>query len=285
MEFGTSLQGRISQWTRNAEVHLPCIPSLAEVDAEAAPENAQVPPLLMEIEWSLREAQASDALEGMQRSLRLNSYLAKSKRDWSRGVAANTRSQTAIQRVDQHIRGHISQYHDARTALKVLTQSLNKGGSWAIRFRELSDEDVRPLPVDGLGEGGRASSWIWRVGSMGQGTSEEILEDALRIEWLKARARFQRFDEEIHLLNAEKERGISYLRFEALEWAGRIGARSVQDQALRDGLDAYAKQQAALRLQWSARFEKMWADIPIWISQGAVPDNFHSEDTTARPSE
>ncbi|KIY52531.1 hypothetical protein FISHEDRAFT_69789 [Fistulina hepatica ATCC 64428] len=44
MEFGTSLQGHISRWTRNAEVHLLCIPSLAEVDAEAAPENAQVPP-------------------------------------------------------------------------------------------------------------------------------------------------------------------------------------------------------------------------------------------------
>ncbi|KIY47918.1 hypothetical protein FISHEDRAFT_74257 [Fistulina hepatica ATCC 64428] len=44
VEFGTLLQGRISRWTRNAEVHLPCIPSLAEVDAEAAPENAQVPP-------------------------------------------------------------------------------------------------------------------------------------------------------------------------------------------------------------------------------------------------
>ncbi|KIY48021.1 hypothetical protein FISHEDRAFT_74058 [Fistulina hepatica ATCC 64428] len=268
VEFGTSLQGRISRWTRNAEVHLLCIPSLAEVDAEAAPENTQVPP-----PYNLKIWMPSHICKRGQRCPRRHATF-----------SAPELIPGKIEWVDQRIHGHVSQYRNAQTALKVLTQSLNKGGLWAICFRELSDEDVHPLPVDGLGEGGRASSWIWRVGSMGQGTSEEILEDALRIEWLKAHACFQHFDEEIHLLNAEKEQGISYLRFEVLEWAGRISAHNVQDQVLRDDLDAYAKQQAVLHLQWSARFEKMLADIPIWISQGTVPDNFYSEDTAAHPS-
>ncbi|KIY47106.1 hypothetical protein FISHEDRAFT_75020 [Fistulina hepatica ATCC 64428] len=125
MEFGTSLQGHISWWTKNAEVHMPCIPCLAEVDAEAALENAQVPP-----------------------------------------------------------------------------------------------------PYD------------------------------LKI-WMPS-----------HIYKH-----------------GHIGARNLQDQMLRDSLDAYAKQQAALHLQWSAQFKEMWADILIWIPQGTVPDNLHSEDAIARPPE
>ncbi|KIY53817.1 hypothetical protein FISHEDRAFT_68532 [Fistulina hepatica ATCC 64428] len=63
----------------------------------------------------------------------------------------------------------------------------------------------------------------------------------------KARARvFYSFDEELHFLNAEQARCLSYLK---------------------DFETSLNGQQAALHLQWSAQFEEMWKDVRLRLAE------------------
>jgi hypothetical protein len=116
---------------------------------------------LGEYEWKLREAQARDALQGLQQNLRLRDFLIKKKKDWAKGVRENTRSNTVISQAIKKIEISKTKYRVARSALKDLAPLLEKGEGWILEFRVLHDGDVVGLPATGLGEGWRSLSWIW----------------------------------------------------------------------------------------------------------------------------
>jgi hypothetical protein len=116
---------------------------------------------LGEYEWKLCEAQARDALQGLQQNLRLRDFLIKKKKDWAKGVRENTRSNTVISQAIKKIESSKTKYRVARNALKELAPLLEKGKDWIAEFRVLHDDDVVGLPPTGLGEGWRSLSWIW----------------------------------------------------------------------------------------------------------------------------
>jgi hypothetical protein len=116
---------------------------------------------LQEVEWALREAQANDALNTIRQHLRLDSFLVKRKKNWSRGVRANMRSITAIEHNLSKMRCAVEKYRAAHAALSALESLIAKSSEWRNALRDLADEDIRGLPVQGLGEGSRTLSWIW----------------------------------------------------------------------------------------------------------------------------
>lgn len=89
---------------------------------------------------------------------------------------------------------------------------------------------------------------------------------ALRVEFLKARGRVRRFDEEINILKEEKRRTVVTLEHEALTWDQRQGMRFLHSEALSEGLAAYAARQASLRRGLKAKF------ITLWTAQPRDPD-------------
>jgi hypothetical protein len=116
---------------------------------------------LQEVEWELWKAQANDALNTIRQHLRLDSFLTKRKKDWSRGVRANTRSLTMIEQNRWKMKAAVEKYRAAYKALKALGMATAKSDGWKAVLRVLNNEDIRGLPVDGLGEGYRTLSWIW----------------------------------------------------------------------------------------------------------------------------
>jgi hypothetical protein len=110
---------------------------------------------LGEYEWLLRDAQAHDALHKLRDSLRLKDYLLKSKKKSSRGVRQNTCSQTQINNAMKKIKTAAVKYRVARKALISLTPILGKDDKWCSELQVLEDNDIRGLPVAGLGEGTR----------------------------------------------------------------------------------------------------------------------------------
>ena len=70
---------------------------------------------------------------------------------------------------------------------------------------------------------------------------------ALRVEWLRSRARSERYREEILFLQEEQRRTIVSLEKYALEWdeRARIGEEHAPCPLLREGLAAYAAERAA----------------------------------------
>jgi hypothetical protein len=93
--------------------------------------------------------------------------------------------------------------------------TLDPGGSWAERLKELKPKDVSGTgrdPDDSTASNSRYNpSWIWlvqRVGqSSGSGSESHISEDEfnenMRVEWAKARARMMRWKEEWLLIQEE----------------------------------------------------------------------------------
>ena len=108
---------------------------------------------LGEYEWMLRQAQARDSLSKLHDLLRLRDFLIKKKKNWSRGVQQNTRSQSEINKADKKIQACTAKYRTAHSALCVLAQILGKGNSWSVEFQQLKDDHIKSLPAEGLGEG------------------------------------------------------------------------------------------------------------------------------------
>lgn len=86
------------------------------------------------------------------------------------------------------------------------------------------------------------------------------LRAALRVEWLKARARAKRFQEEVQLLEEEKRRVLVSLEQNAHVWDQREGyvLSNLEASAVTQGAAAYAAEQAALQRALKAKFQNMW---------------------------
>ena len=198
-ERTNGLQIRVDSWRDVQALYNPSVALLrGQVDSKQASEiqaydiqlwlpsaiglRASCDQGLRESEWALREAQANDALTTIRQHLRLDSFLTKRKKDWSRGVRANTRSQTVILQNQLRLKAAVERYRTAFAALCVLEPLLDKPMHWRHALKPLLDDDIKALPVDGLGEGRRTLSWIWTVmGVMGGGDQDPGLYDGMLI--------------------------------------------------------------------------------------------------------
>jgi hypothetical protein len=194
-----TLRRRINAWTEVQQLYIPGV-CILRVRAERdrpdgeGPERTESMPLwlpsaigkktvcdrrLREMEWGLRHAQASDALNELRDGLRLRSYLYIDKDRFQRGQRQNTRSRTIIQRADAKVQASATKYRVARSALMSLARTLSKVG-WDTGFPQLATRDVRGIAV-GLEddtEGRRTLSWIWtRLGVAAQVAGDQYLHD------------------------------------------------------------------------------------------------------------
>jgi hypothetical protein len=79
------------------------------------------------------------------------------------------------------------------------------------------------------------------------------------VEWSKAKARKERWEEEVELLQEEMKRVLRFLRWRALWWETRRGIRRESVGAdIRGGLEAYAARQAAAARAIARRFRAAW---------------------------
>ncbi|KAJ7434610.1 hypothetical protein B0H11DRAFT_1757333, partial [Mycena galericulata] len=259
-------------------------------------------------EFRLRKAQADEALEEIRHQLLIRTHLYKWKDRFARGVKANTRCQTKIEGVEERIRRGSERYRAARRALVGLGREL-KDDSWEATLRPLLAEDVRGMPralfqdperkklllkkgpdarrraAQAGAEAKAKMSWIWRAPGVEEDEGgAQGLNEALRMEWAKTRARFLRQREQVDLLEEEMRRTLHFLRWKAEWWRTMIGVRPAapadedeadagtayapKHQAYGEGNQAYAERQAKRLLKLAGRFEKEWEDVEDFISMG-----------------
>ncbi|KAG2092144.1 uncharacterized protein F5147DRAFT_657762 [Suillus discolor] len=172
------------------------------------------------------------------------------------------------------------------------THSSSTPGSWEGALRPLEahnirgpSEDIGSIedPSDVVGANGRKRtkkqqaaanrcfrqgvmqvSWIWTsVGILGD-DNDVGLNDALHVEWVKARAHALRWNEEVLLLKEEMRHTRTYI-----EWkAGCL---------LSEGIAVYAFCQAALHRKLSISFMRLWSASPttnqVPASQSIIEDD------------
>ena len=121
---------------------------------------------LVEHEWKLRVAQASDILHELQRLLLVRRQLYKSKEQYGTGQRHHTRSVGLIKSIQEKVDWAVERYRATRGYLITLGKYLTKVG-WEDNLRPLLDEDIcAPDEEDSASEGCRSFTWIWRTGSV-----------------------------------------------------------------------------------------------------------------------
>lgn len=228
---------------------------------------------LYNIEWKLRRAQAHDALQELRKHLRLKRHLTSFKRVWIRGQRAHMRSRAVIDTVQLKIDAAATKYRTAWAALDSLSVKLSKL-TWQVEFPKLNNDDIRGMTEaqaggEGETEGRRlvSVSWIWK---QHHGAGEEELSTAMRVEWCKARARANRWAEEVDLVQEEMRRVLTYFDWQGRWWDERAVARvdfAVQEN---EALIAYASRQANIRCSMRTHCLSLWSVVPGLLAQSAT---------------
>lgn len=245
-------------------------------------------------EYRLRVGQANEALHEIRYQLLVRSHLYQVKDAYSRGVRENTRSGGKIELCDDRIRRMTAQYRTARLALVVLGRVLGRE-EWQRTLKPLLDGDVRGMPHAQFGDperqkGGKGKkqkrrirrskrakvdkpppvlSWIWIAQARDpEPGSSQAMNEAVRIEWAKARARAMRWTEEVDLLEEEMRRILQFLAWRGDWWEAQIAQRGLGDGPQLEGETAYATRQAALQRELRDRFSLLWKHLPDLIREG-----------------
>ncbi|GJF00735.1 CxC2 domain-containing protein [Phanerochaete sordida] len=249
--------------------HIPLfLPS--ELPPETIPDLAHN---LQSTESLLREGQMRNALDKLRVHLHIKTRLVSFKARQTRHQRENMKAHEQLDTNNMKIRIHKDKYRAARQA----KLRLDGPGAWETEWRRLADNDVRGLrDFDPLltaenaelprrqvvTEGGRQISWIWigvgRRDDDGEAGDLGGMNEALRGEWLRARARPLRYKEEVVLVKEEQRRTVVTLNVEAAEWDRRAHLRVATCPILQQGLAAYAAEQAALLRGLGSWFQQMW---------------------------
>ncbi|KAJ7705153.1 hypothetical protein B0H16DRAFT_1482433, partial [Mycena metata] len=226
------------------------------------------------MEGKLREGQCHDSLRVLRSRLHAKRHLLNYRDESAVGQRAATRAGTLIERIGERVDATSGKYRRARAALIAL-----RGPAACERFRELKPSDVqldKEREVDAkarkrlgrigskfrrhgpsLSSKNKSFSWIWTDGG-GPGEDEVELHDSVRVEWSKAKARKERWEEEVDLLREEMKRVLRFLQWRSVWWELRRTSREQVSRELASGLEAYAVRQAALHRNIARKFKTAW---------------------------
>lgn len=138
---------------------------------------------LTRYEFQYRVAQAETSLRSIRNLLLYKAHMLNSKKMYSSGTVAMTRSNVLIQDIANSIAFEVARYRNVYERLgrlweRVQTGSMRKLKSeaqWHRVLHPLLDCDLVPptsLDGGGLGEGDKVLTWIWTVGGTGQDLNE-----------------------------------------------------------------------------------------------------------------
>ncbi|KAJ7033998.1 hypothetical protein C8F04DRAFT_1210759 [Mycena alexandri] len=215
-------------------------------------------------------------------------YRLRLKDEHARGVRANMRSQDKISTLNDQTLRSAEQYRAARLALVSLGRVLDRH-EWERTLLELKADDVRGLPQATFHDPERKkrkrrkkkkrverpASWIWTTSAAQYDPDDgAAMNEAVRIEWAKVRARRLRWREEVDLLEEEMGRVVRFFFWRAEEWRAQVGRKELAEGPQLEGETAYALRQAAVQMQLAESCAEEWEDLPAGeLEEGDIPDN------------
>ncbi|GJF00231.1 CxC2 domain-containing protein [Phanerochaete sordida] len=237
---------------------------------------------IAEMEGELRDGQLADSLDKLRVHLHIRSRLVTYRNRHVRHQAPSTRARTRIDQNESKITALKAKYRAARAAKLALVGP----GAWEQRYKLLQDSDVTAIRGDdavagvGMSEGKFVLSWIWMGADGGDANGIKGLHDALRVEFLKSRARKERYREESLCVQAEKGRVVAALEKTALKWDEREGrtARLKECPVVAEGAAAYAAERAATERGLSFKFSTLWWRAPQGLA--VIRDDDEGAETT-----
>ncbi|KAJ7732706.1 hypothetical protein B0H16DRAFT_1732692 [Mycena metata] len=256
--------------------------AIAAAAAQSLGEDVPVTLKVYQHEYRLRVGQAEESLHEVRRLLLVRTHVYQLKDEHARGVRANMRSQDKIASLNEQTQRSAQQYRAARLALVSLGAVL-KRHDWERTLRELKADDVQGLPQSAFHDPERkkrkkrrrqkkverAASWIWVTpGAEYNPADGAAMNEAVRIEWAKVRARSLRWREEVDLLEEEMGRVIRFFFWRAGDWRTQVGRNGHEPGPQLEGETAYALRQAAVQMELAEECAEDWEALPELIRRG-----------------
>ncbi|KAG6873615.1 hypothetical protein C0992_008502 [Termitomyces sp. T32_za158] len=245
-------------------------------------ENAFCLELALEDKARLREDLTSNIHDALHNDVPPGRLIAQGlELEDHQGQHMHTHSLALLQIVSDCITHGIAKYNEIRAALVVLGPALKKTG-WKNILQELTDADLTGITAleDMRSEGSRRISWIWKLLESDAIDGEEK-QEALRIEWCKARACGQRWQEECLLLNEEMRRVLTFFTHQDNVWNDRaIKSYPHVDNFTAASLQAYAQRQSVIQRRLRVRCERTWGGLSFQLTTGVgapIGDQYHIE--------
>ncbi|KAK6977452.1 CxC2 domain-containing protein [Favolaschia claudopus] len=249
-------------------------------------------PGLVKNEEDLRQAQATEALRDLRSGLRTRTFAHRFKRKHLEGQGMYTKSRSLLEAIEERIRARQGmldlrgsgewestyrelQKEDVRGMNERLMNEQEKEDNRKARaLAGLKDDGTQDTdefgePVDltvlfnlETGEGHRVLSWIWyaETGNDEVGADGKLHAD-IRVEWAKARARADRWREEVVLLEEEMRRTLVFCGWKARWWQERANVEREVAPAVAEGMRAYALEQADREDRWESKWKAQWAAV------------------------
>ncbi|KZT51613.1 hypothetical protein CALCODRAFT_512585 [Calocera cornea HHB12733] len=201
---------------------------------------------IVDIERRLREGQATDALQSLSDSLRVEKAYLCQRVVNSHGQSALNKARALSARQRLRTRMYATVYRQARDALLRLGIEASDPN-----FPPLHDADIRLPSVPGLEESvegsQRLNPWFMNPGrfqSHENGTNHtawpEISEQVNRTRYWRMRAAVERWTEEWEILIEEQQRTLTSYRYQAGLWQRAMIGVHERDQQVGKGKVAYA---------------------------------------------
>ncbi|KAJ7732066.1 hypothetical protein DFH07DRAFT_755417 [Mycena maculata] len=213
-------------------------------------------------ELKLRQGEANDALRSLREHIQHSQALRQHKNARSNAVHGqekNTRAVQKIKDVQTKIQSYVNKYRQARTAMIALgcnPQDPKFG------FPELRDEDLYTKNVDqphNLGDGGKVEGWIWRQGyhgNLSEAEQAEYVLDSAQVQWHRARADMERWQEEVEILAQEFRRAI-----QGFNKMGTVWTALAHDHEEEPGKKAYALKVASMYQEMGKDAQEKFAKV------------------------
>ncbi|KAK0470911.1 hypothetical protein IW261DRAFT_1553650 [Armillaria novae-zelandiae] len=284
-EHSTDLQRaqvleKVESWFVQQEVHMPVICGLRIRDSEgngpSVPTYSQ--PLYLPSTVLLHHP--CDDIVGFDLLHMIRGHLlalAKGYKD-ADAMTLTQKEQLKCHKTTRDLNTRITQakyyYRNVRQCLMTLSARTGEH-SWQSQLRGLEDSDVRRISDSTVGafDTEQGMSWIWYAAHLGDVPGG--INEYLRIEWCKARARAHRWREECKLVNANMQRVKRTLEHDTNLWLSRAqsGMEGGAFITAGEGAAAYAKRQAAIRIAIKSSFEQKWCRVEEWIALGETDES------------
>ncbi|KAF7314619.1 CxC2 domain-containing protein [Mycena kentingensis (nom. inval.)] len=219
-------------------------------------------PGLRETEECLRLSQCQNTISQLRFTLHGKRWLIGYRDAHVTGQRMSTKSVKLIEDVTQKAVRIGERYRRAYAALDMRLEAT---------LQESDLDASRKLTTLGAGRGGRPSramptasqsrrtmSWIWTApGAFDD--DEAQLHDSMRVEWTRALARKDRWNEEVMVLEEEMRRVMRYLDWKTKWWNEQTDRRPDLSEAVSGGIRAYALKRAAECERVMLHFRLKWA--------------------------
>ncbi|KAG1906569.1 uncharacterized protein F5891DRAFT_901580, partial [Suillus fuscotomentosus] len=198
--------------------------------------NDVVMPLHQE-ELELRKGQANDCLEKLRQALGDRSVVFREKLHSNKSIHyQGTRSTKELRKITLAINKHAREYRRSRAAM----QRLGADSDTMSSYQALKAEDLtvskEVTEENRHGQGSDRLAWFWRINSAEDSQKSEWMNE---FNWLKAKARYDRWSEELKLVQHEMCWTVWWFQKQESEWRARA------DESIKNGHRAYAEKQAS----------------------------------------